>query len=416
MRAKPLRYNLIHVLSSQELYTPLVLSQVFEQVASQQSQKGDSGPVHAEIWVPIPLRFLISSKFIEYRSYLRRRFKNIKIRFLPGIDRLKGYPISNQIRYYRKSLKGLPCIFHFRGDTLIKSFCFIKQFYPQDRFVVDVRGIWPAEKLLLDGIEIWKLDEIYQHATSKDIQHQLRGNLAFADGITAVSTDLVNWASSLNPDGKLNWVVPCSINFSPESTRENSLVKQSLDHENFVIGYMGGTAPYQNLEDLLFPLFKQLLEADLDILVKLITHQPKEMVALLTKSGISTERVEIVSVSQEKVKAAISILDLGFLIRKPNLVNSMAQPVKIGEYLGAGVPVCIEGDLGGLHIESSAILGVSLMANGNEVTARQIIDYLRASSRAERSQKAFETAQQNFSWNKNIHIHRENYLKLLNQN
>lgn len=410
-----MKYNLIHVLSDQELYTPLVLSQVFEQAVSQQQISGTEKPSKVEIWIPIPVRFLFLSRFRKHKKYLKNRFGNIKIRFFPGINRLKGFPIKNQLLVNRKKLEDTPCIFHFRGDTLLQDFWFLKTKYNKDRFVADIRGIWPAEKLLLDGVEVWKSSEIDKYPIAQSLVDNLSKNLTFADAVTTVSPNLKSWIGELDKGNKPVWVVPCSVKFSSDFAGDEMSKEEMLPRTTYTLGYLGGTAPYQNLEDMVLPLFKKLVGLDSNIRLIFITHQPDKMLSLIQQAAINKNRFQIVSVSQELVRKELGKLDLGFLIRKPNLVNSMAQPVKLGEYLGAGVPVCIEGDLGGMNFNSEAILSVSLLHKGVENAANKILDFLKHTDRRERKEKALMAAKDYFSWDKNIMIHRSNYIKVLNR-
>jgi hypothetical protein len=134
---------------------------------------------------------------------------------------------------------------------------------------------------------------------------------------------------------------------------------------------------------------------------------------LVSKYNWDSKDFEILSITQSEVASHLSEMDLGLMIRKINLVNLVAQPVKIGEYLAAGVLVVLQKGLGGVsHSIESQFLQVDLERFEIQTEVGKVIDFLKNSTRADRRKKALELANE-FSWKKNTKIHRENYLELI---
>lgn len=402
-------YGLIHVINFQEFYTPLVLSQVFEQAAIQQTEEGEYQPQLVQVWVLVPMRMVLDRKFKKYNNYLCRRFLNLNIQYFYGIDRLFGFPQKKFLYKARKSLGNLPFIFHFRGDDLLTEIAWIKDKFPNDKFVADIRGIWPAERLLLDNVEILNQDELFKYPISEKLTRKLVDNLKFADGLSTVSSSLLTLVKSLSSFQKRSWVVPCSIKLNPETELQTFKTSDST----FTIGYLGGTAVYQNLEDLVLPLLKEVASLSDKVKFLFITHQPEQMYQMIEKVGLPKNRFQIKSVSQDQVHQELEKMDLGMLVRKQNLVNNVAQPVKIGEYLGAGVPVCIEGSLGGLDLNSEAILRLDIAHSGLTKAATEVLNFITKTDPKTRRKAAIACANERFSWNDNIKIHRRNYINLI---
>ncbi len=401
-------YVLIHVVNFQEFYTPLVLSQVFDQANIQLHKKNEISPDTVEVWIPVPLRVWFDFKFLKYKKTLQERFPKLTIRFLSGIDRLKGFPSKQLISQARRKYKSTCCIFHFRGDDLLASWDFLKQTYPKDKFVVDVRGLWAAEKLLLEGIEIFDIAELQEYESSKFLVNRLITNIKYSDALTTVSINLLHTLKEMSGYTKPMWVVPCCVRVEPLGDKANTSLGQIP-----TIGYLGGTAVYQNLADLVFPLFADILKIR-KVNILILTHQPEVMTDLIKNSSISSDSIVIKSLPQEKVSEELINMDLGFLTRRNNLVNRVAQPVKIGEYLSAGVPVCVEGDLGGLDQITKGVLHLNIEEEGFIKSAQKVVDYLEKTTSIQRRKDAHESATQFFSWEKNIRIHQKNYTKLLN--
>ncbi|WP_297337026.1 hypothetical protein [Algoriphagus sp.] len=404
-------YNLVHVLSYQEYRTPLVRVQLFEQAAIQQSIKGEDSPRVVEVWIVVPFRVYWDSYFNSYLKDLRITFPSLPIRILGGADRLANFPQTQLMFYFRKSLGQSPVIFHFRGDDLISQFLKIKSNYPQDRFVADIRGLWPAEFLLNKNKVVFNEKELLTDPSAALLVSQMNQNLNYADGLSTVSAELGRVIKKLSGFEKNSWTVPCAI---PENSISTNTSKNSSDQ--LLIGYLGGTAPYQHLPDLVLPFMDCLIRLNSQVKLRFITHQPDELRKIISRFAWEEEKFEIFSVDQKLVQNYLKDVDLGLLIRKRNLVNQVAQPVKVGEYLAAGVPVLAQTDLSGLSIsDHPGILEKEFEGNPMEKIAEEILSWLSTTSRNQRSLLAVESAKK-LTWEQMISRHRYHYHQILNQN
>lgn len=400
-------YVLIHVINYQEFYAPLVLSQVFDQAKTQKISNYKDSPSIVEVWVQVPLRAWFDLRFLDYKKKIKTRFPELSISYVTGIDRLGGFPYKQFISRKRRRFGETPCIFHFRGDDLLSTWIFLKYNHIHDKFVVDIRGLWPAEKLLNDGIEVFDVAELENYEISRSLNQRLINNIYNSDALTTVSIPLLDTLKSMAAYKKPAWVVPCCVNVPT--------LHENPDSENAkpTIGYLGGTAVYQNLADLVLPLFAEILKIQ-RVNILILTHQPNEMKTLINESSLLLDSVKIKTLSQDQVGEELKKIDLGFLVRKRNLVNKVAQPVKIGEYLSAGVPVCVEKGLGGVEHVTTGILQLNIEEEGIAKSAQRIVKYLNQTSREQRTQDAHKAAKQFFSWEENIQIHQKNYRNLLN--
>lgn len=404
------KYNLIHVLSYQEYRTPLVRVQLFEQADIQQSIKGEGSPNAVEVWIVVPFRSYWDSFFKSYIKNLRHTFPRLPIRILGGADRLSNFPQTQLMFYFRKSFGQLPVIFHFRGDDLLSSFSRIKSKYPQDRFVADIRGLWPAEFLLNRNKVVFNEVELLNDSSAALLVSEMVQNLKYADGLSTVSDELGRVIKKLSGSEKNSWTVPCAI---PENTiSEKNPITSS---QQLLIGYLGGTAPYQHLPDLVLPFMDCLIKLNPQVKLRFITHQPDELRKIISRFAWEEEKFEIFSVAQKLVQNYLRDLDLGLLIRKKNLVNQVAQPVKVGEYLAAGVPVLAQTKLSGLcPLDYPGILEKEFEGNPMGKIAEEILTWLTTTPRDERSLLALESAKK-LTWEQMITRHRHHYQQILNQ-
>lgn len=412
------KFDLYFVCHETEFMTPLVASQIFEQAEIQHKQNHQNGIGKIKVLIPISLRNFWDPGFRNYKKILQKRFPNLFIHLIPGLGRLNYFPRKKQIQNLRKSSQSPKVLWHFRGDTSIAEFAFIKAFFPQDKFIVDIRGIWPAEKLLELGTEVMEVAELYQHEISERLIVELKENLILADAICSVSPKLLSWTLALLKGKKQGWIVPCSTKVSQRELKYFEEYQQGFEFlkDRWTIGYLGGTAAYQNLDELVLPFMKTMTELEDKVFLLFITHQKEALLQKLVKAGIDDAKFAIVSAPQDKVVDYARMFDIGLLIRRYNLVNAMAQPVKLGEYLAASVPVLLEKKLGGvlaLEIEVPSLLRISFQNGDFNQEAVCCLDFLNNTSRRQRKENALSLASDYFSWENNVKVHYQNYLTLL---
>ena len=160
-----------------------------------------------------------------------------------------------------------------------------------------------------------------------------------SDFITAVSEPLSKYLKThygrsadliIRPvvDGK-------QFNFS--ETKRNE-IRNALDMgiNDRLFLFVGGTSYWQSL-DLLKEWWH--LNGTNNVLM-VLTHNPKQMAEqwqLTEKQGVG--KMIVKSVPHKEVAAYMSAADFGILFRDNILVNRVASPVKLSEYLCAGLPV-----------------------------------------------------------------------------
>jgi glycosyltransferase involved in cell wall biosynthesis len=410
--SKVIPYHLVHVLSFQEYRTPLVRTQLFEQANAQISLKHSNAPLSVEVWILVPFRTYWDSVFKNYLKELRSSYPKLKFRVIGGMDRMRNFPQAYLIYYHRKSLGLDPTIFHFRGDDLLLRFAWLKILFTKDRYVADIRGLWPAEFLLNQKTEVFTIEELESNSFARPLIDRLKTNLEVADALSSVTLRLVEVVKKLTGFKGESWVVPCAI--SKSLLRDKSNNNQSEPTE-FQIGYLGGVASYQNLPELVLPFMDAMIRKDSRVRVLLITHQPEEMKELIQPLNWESGKFELISVPQNKVHTYLKSLDVGLMIRKRNLVNEVAQPVKIGEYLAAGVPVLIQSQLGGLDkSEFPGMKELDFEQLSFDEAAEKVIHWLESTPKEKRFMDALTSAEK-LTWENNIAIHRDHYQMILNQ-
>ena len=139
--------------------------------------------------------------------------------------------------------------------------------------------------------------------------------------------------------------------------------------------YQGGGSPWQGI-DRLSEVWAAIHDLDPSVRFRVISRDPRT--AVLTR-GLPGDVVEHVSASDaEGVAALLGEARVGFLFRATNLVNTVAWPMKLGEYVSAGVPVVVTDcgwDIASFVVEHEAGLVVQ-WEDSPDTTARALLAYL----------------------------------------
>ena len=100
--------------------------------------------------------------------------------------------------------------------------------------------------------------------------------------------------------------------------------------------YMGSGAPWQDLP-LLAETWSALHALDPELRFKVITKDPR---AAILGRGLPADLVEFVEArGPAAVAAELRDSELGFVVRRPHVVNEVSYPTKFGEYVASGVGV-----------------------------------------------------------------------------
>lgn len=149
---------------------------------------------------------------------------------------------------------------------------------------------------------------------------------------------------------------PCCVNevFKREKLIEN--------HVQFV--YLGGMSSWQCFNDVL-KLYEQIEEKNAFTSTLTVITQD------LTKAGqlIETFRpggrnIILISLPPEQVFTELKKYDFGFLLREENIINKVASPIKLLEYVACGVIPVISNNIGDFSEEiDNKKLGIVLEMN-----------------------------------------------------
>ena len=109
--------------------------------------------------------------------------------------------------------------------------------------------------------------------------------------------------------------------------------------EDCVLVYAGGTAKWQLLPQT-FSLIASLHAMDQRCKGLILTCGNHDQIREFAKaSGLENSAFRLMSAAHHEVSKFLSAADIGILLRVDNVVNRVACPTKLGEYLACGLPV-----------------------------------------------------------------------------
>lgn len=125
------------------------------------------------------------------------------------------------------------------------------------------------------------------------------------------------------------YVMPC---FNAEFHKENFYIPGK--YEKNIFCYAGGVQTYQGF-DAILKTYKYIESHYKNTILRIYTFDQEKARKLIEAEGIKNYSLDCVS--QEQVSKVLSECKFGFLIRDNNIVNQVATPTKLCDYLGNGV-------------------------------------------------------------------------------
>ena len=414
------QYNLVHITSDGEYMAALVASQLFDQAECQAVNSDGFAPGKVEAWIIGGMGEYFNEKSKEKIASLKKRCPHVAIKMLNGVSRMKNFPIMQLLTYNRSKLGKVPVIYHCRGESAAQWAIKLRRAFPNDKVVLDVRGYWPAELLYARGIDDVATATGKHETDYKSAFNFLKTTISKVDAVTTVSTSLRDLLIQNLGAGDGTAVVPCCVTHITNDDKRAELRKAwGIKEDEVVLVYSGTTAKYQHLDDLTIPFLKRLAEQNSKIRLAFFSAEQDKIKKLLCNAGINSDNTIIKSFPQNEVANALTACDLGILIRKPTLVNRVANPVKIAEYMAAGLPIIIEKGVGGvanLLFDRSLLKGIEIAATGADMkaAATDVNNWIGEGLNGKRT-AVRNYVKEVYLWSSAIHVSRRMYKEVLDK-
>ncbi len=170
--------------------------------------------------------------------------------------------------------------------------------------------------------------------------------------------------------------------------------------------YSGGTAPWQRMGDIL-TLFDQLSCRRDDMRFIILTPDAAHLQSIIA-SFAHPSRFYVKRCSQDDVRRHLSACDAGVIMRHDTMVNNVASPIKVAEYLACGLPVIMTRGIGD-YSEDLAGEGVGILLDEGSDMPGQVIQFIFNGDLASVQASASRYARQHLTLNANWHLYQDLY-------
>lgn len=176
-------------------------------------------------------------------------------------------------------------------------------------------------------------------------------------------------------------VYQCGVDMVTFSRNEalGDIVRKRLDvkKDECVFVYLGGLHRWQLIDDVI-TIYAAITRKIKTSKLLIITNGDKQAVLnKATQQGVVIDSIRIVSVPHSEVPMYLSACDIGFLLREDTILNRVACPTKLGEYLACGLPVIVSSIGNTWDWTTGMIDQICIVDHTNaDKAAQRIVDFL----------------------------------------
>lgn len=277
------------------------------------------------------LAFISPRGFIANRSKIKALNPNACV--LPSIAPLKHWQLNKWVlRLFKLFSKTSKII--CRGPLATSLALDV---YKNSQVVYDGRGAVVAEQNeygVFNGSGIEKdLWAIEQKAV---LQSHFR---------IAVTKKLVEyWQQEFGYTSQNYLIIPCTVSEDQPEAKVPDFIYSFLQEnkEKTIFTFAGGNGKWQGI-DFIIAFLKEQFVKDSNSVALLLCPENRELNDFQQKFP---NRVLRTTVLPKQVHPTISLCDYGLLLRQNSVTNKVASPVKVAEYLQAGLKVIISPEIG----------------------------------------------------------------------
>lgn len=242
----------------------------------------------------------------------------------------------------RVCFKQNPEIIHVRSYIPMPIAIFLKIFFKK-RVIFDMRGLLPEEHIYFNGKS--KYSVFYLLLKSLEFVF-----VKLSDHIVVVSNNFREYLISRYKTMCDITVIYCSANqevnnSENEEYRNLFYSKYNLDSSQILITYVGSFYKYQNIEKL-FNIIKVACET-YNLKFLLFTKTPRnEVYDMLERCDVNPNNVVVDYIDSNELGNYLRFCDYGIILRDRNIINKVASPIKVSEYISSNLKILYSGNIG----------------------------------------------------------------------
>ena len=279
--------------------------------------------------------FAIDNLFLDNkRIYLQLSYRHFWRKKIDRINENISFYQLNVVRHFFLIVKMIWCsgVVYTHSEWGISNIPFLLCLCSK-KLVLDAHGVVPEEV------------RFYSKNTLLSWYLKLVERLLFkyANVVICVTNKMIEHFNNEYPKAKARYI---HYNIVPSSIKEISFdllktSKKQLDKISVI--YSGGVAKWQNIELMIESVAKQK-QSNIEYIF--LVNDPDYVKEKSEEYGIST-KIKILSVMPDQLGVYYSMADYAFILRDNTVVNNVANPTKLIEYLNYGIlPIVLCDNIG----------------------------------------------------------------------
>ena len=195
--------------------------------------------------------------------------------------------------------------------------------------------------------------------------------------------------------------------------RKKDLSDQTLNNEEFVLGYVGSVSLWYNFSKVIF-FFKKLKKVRPNSILSIVNNGEHEEIKEKLKSfSLNEDSYILESKRYKEVPLAIENMNAGIFFLEPFYSKVASSPTKLGEFLAMGIPCVTSKNIGDFEIIlDEGVCGVVFSSFDDEYVEKCVKDLINLSLDLEVKQRCRNTAKKYFSLKEGVAKYSELYKNL----
>lgn len=224
-----------------------------------------------------------------------------------------------------------------------------------------------------------------------------------SDRLGGVSYKLKQWVKDyVGRDDMI--VVPSCVDVEKfcfnEESRNRIRQECGFAENETIICYSGGLSKWQRVPSIL-NVCGQISKIRKNFKFLFLTQQTEQLQQMIQKSALPIEYCTIRSCIYQEIPQYLSAADAGIVMRDNIVVNNVASPIKIGEYLACGLAVILTKGIGD-YSEMVSKAGVGIVLDEDGDPAKQAVRFIEEPGFSTLRDKAIDYAHANVSWHSHL--------------
>ena len=296
-----------------------------------------------------------ADKSVEVEFYSLRDRGNIKNKwkFMLSENVCKKYyipllPFSGKSKHLQRlcdlwtSLVILFIYYIYHPDIIIGEFsisysAMLFKKFMNSSYIVDMHGAIPEEYVYNnDNVKKWRLDYFtrLEEKTSRK-----------ADYVICQSEQMKRHIiDKYNATEQSIFVYKCGVDpelFKYDVNTRNKVRKEiGIPEESLVFVYSGGLMKWQKIEDS-FKIFAEAHRQINNCKFLILTRELEKLDSIISYMNLTSLSDDVIALSSpfDRVSDYLNAADVAFLLRDDDVMNRVASPTKLAEYMACGLPV-----------------------------------------------------------------------------